>query len=68
MKTLIKNISNVNSEGFSFRLTEKAKLIHGGISTKEWWVSWDAVGEALFKEQYSDATSVKELTLERGNE
>jgi len=65
MKTLIKKITNVDSEGFAFELTESASL-NGLISTKEWWVSWDEVGKALFKEQYSDEENVKELRVERG--
>jgi len=51
MKTLIKEIVNVNSEGVSFRLTEKASLT-GGLSTEQCYVSCDKIGRALFKEQY----------------
>lgn len=65
MKTLIKEIVNVNSEGVSFVLTEKATL-GSRLSTKQWWVSWDKIGRALFKDQYSNATSVKDLKIERG--
>ena len=64
MKTLIKEIANVNSEGVSFKLTEKASL-NGGLSTDQWYVSWDKIGRALFGEQYSDAVSVKDLRIER---
>ena len=64
MKTLIKEITNVNSEGVSFTLTEKASL-NGGLSTDKWWVSWDKIGRALFQEQYTDAISVKDLNTER---
>lgn len=66
MKTLIKEIVNVNSEGVSFKLTEKASL-NGGLSTDQWFVSWDKVGRALFNDQYSDAVSVKDLKIERGH-
>ena len=65
MRTLIKEIINVNSEGVSFKLTEKASLT-GGLSTDQWFVSWDKIGRALFKEQYSDAITVKDLRIERG--
>ncbi len=65
MKTLIKEIVNINSEGVSFTLTEKAAL-GDGLSTDRWYVSWDKIGEALFGEQYSDAESVKDLKIERG--
>ena len=64
MKTLIKEIVNVNSEGVSFRLTENASIT-GGLSTDQWFVSWDKIGRALFKDQYSDAVSVKDLNIER---
>ena len=66
MKALIKEIVNVSSEGVSFKLTEKASL-NGGLSTDQWYVSWDKIGRALFGEQYSDAVSVKDLRIERGN-
>lgn len=65
MTTLIKEIVNVNSEGLSFKLTEKASL-NGGLSADQWWVSWDKIGHALFGEQYSDAVSVEDLQTERG--
>lgn len=65
MKTLIKEIINVNSEGVSFRLTEKAAL-NGELSTDQWHVSWDKIGKALFKDQYSDVESVKDLKIKRG--
>ncbi len=65
MKTLIKKIVNVNSEGVSFQLTEKAAL-NGGLSTDQWYVSWDKIGRALFGEQYSDAVDVEDLKIERG--
>ena len=64
MKTLIKEIKNVDGEGVSFTLTEKASL-NGGLSTDQWYVSWDKIGRALFKEQYSDAISVVDLQAER---
>ena len=64
MKTLIKEIKNITTEGVSFTLTEKAQL-NKGLNTKNWYVSWDKIGRALFKEQYSDSTSVKVLDIER---
>ena len=63
MTTLIKEIINVNSEGLSFKLTEKASL-NGGLSTDQWFVSWNKIGRALFGEQYSDAASVNDLRME----
>lgn len=64
MKTLIKEIVHVSSEGVSFKLTEKASL-NGGLSTDQWYVSWDKIGKALFKDQYSDTESLKDMRKAR---
>jgi hypothetical protein len=64
MKVLIKEIVNVSSEGVSFKLTGKAAL-NGGLSTDQWYVSWDKIGRALFKDQYINAVSVSDLQIER---
>lgn len=53
MKTSIKEITSVTSEGVSFKLTKKASL-NGGFSADQWYVSWDKIGGALFGEQYSN--------------
>ena len=66
MKTLIKEIVGINSQGVSFNLTERAQL-NGGLNTKKFNVSWDTIGKALFRGQYSDAESVKVLNSDRGN-
>lgn len=69
MKTLIKEITSVTSQGVGFRLTEKGQLGNsGGLNSKNWFVSWDCVGRALFREQYSDSMTVAELRLEREEE
>jgi len=67
MKTLIKQIVKVTGEGISFDLTEKASL-NGGMESKQWYVSWDKIGKALFGDQYSDAESVKDLKRLRGEQ
>jgi len=67
MKILIKEIEGVSCEGVSFKLTGKASL-NGTLKTDVWFVSWDRIGKALFGEQYSDADSVKELRLDRGEQ
>lgn len=64
-KVLIKEIVNVSSEGVSFKLTGKASL-NGGLSTDQWYVSWDKIGRALFSDQYTDAVTVKDLKVDRG--
>jgi len=65
MKTIIKEIGTITTQGVSFKLTEKASL-DGGLRTVDWSVSWDKIGKALFKEQYTDAESVKDLNDGRG--
>ena len=67
MQTLIKQITKVNNEGVSFTLTEKASL-NGGLSTDQWYVSWDKIGKALFGDQYYEAESVAELRQLRGDD
>lgn len=67
MSTLIKEITNIDAQGVGFTLTEKVPL-NGGMSAKQWWVSWDHIGKALFGEDYSDAESVKELRIARGED
>ena len=65
MKTLIKKILNVSSEGVSFTLAGNASL-DGGLPAEQWYVSWDKIGRALLKEQYSDTVDVEYLRIERG--
>ena len=65
MKTLINKIGKITGEGVNLDLTEPA-VIGRGLKSKRWFVSWDAIGKALFKEQYSSLTSVKELRAKRG--
>ncbi len=65
MKTQIKTINNTNSSGVSFELTEKASL-NGGLYAAKWWVSWDKIGESLFKDQYLNTDSVEESREARG--
>ena len=60
----IRNIVSITPEGVAFELTVPAQL-NGGISTKQWYVSWDRIGRSLFKDQYSDAISVDDLQIER---
>lgn len=64
-QTLVKQIGKVTTEGVSFTLTEPVSL-NGGLSTEQWYVSWDEIGKALFGDQYSDAVTVKDLREQRG--
>lgn len=53
MKPLIKEITNISKEGVALKLTAKASL-NGSVNTDTWWVSWDRIGRALFKDYYTD--------------
>ena len=64
MKSIITKVS-ANNQGVSLELSERAQLNGRGLSAKKWFVSWDEIGRALFQEQYTDATTVKELDDER---
>lgn len=63
-KVLIKNFSNVTSEGITLHLTEKTSLKTGQLQGKTFWVSWDKIGQALF-DNYSTEESVKDLRASR---
>ena len=63
-KVAIKTINNVTSEGVSFTLNHPATL--NTLKTKEYWVSWDRIGKALFPDEYTDAETVQELKEVRG--
>jgi hypothetical protein len=56
MKTLIKEIKSITKDGIGFELTEEARLNHG-MKAKQWFVSWDKIGAALFGDQYDDIDS-----------
>jgi len=50
MSGIIESFSNVTSEGVTLHLKEKTSLKNGNIQSDEFWVSWDKIGESLFKE------------------
>lgn len=50
MKTKIVSIDNITEEGVMIYLNKKAKITKEGMSCSKFWVSWDAISEALFKE------------------
>ena len=58
MKTIIKSFSNVTSEGITLHLNTKTSLKTGNIKSDEFWVSWDKIGNLLFKE-YTEEESAK---------
>jgi hypothetical protein len=64
-KVLIKTINNVSKEGVSFTLTHPAALWEDGLVTKDWYVSWDRIGMALFGDAYADAATVTEMQEKR---
>ncbi len=65
MTAIIKEIVSISSEGVTLKLSERVAL-NGGLRTDQWFVSWDKIGRALFKDQYSEAITVKGLQIERG--
>ena len=64
MTAIIKEIVSMSSEGVTMRLSEKVAL-NGTLRTDQWFVSWDKIGRALFKDQYTDAVNVKNLQTDR---
>jgi len=50
MKTVIKSVSNVGSEGILLHLNKKTAMYKGGIKSEDIWMSWDAISEFIFKE------------------
>ena len=58
MKAIIKSFSNANSEGITLHLNKKTSLKTGNIQSDEFFVSWDKIGELLFKD-YTDEESVR---------
>lgn len=47
----ITGTANANSEGITLILNKPAPLT-GTLKSKTWWVSWDKIGESLFKDCY----------------
>lgn len=58
---IITGFGNPTSEGVTIYLNKPARLKTGTGEFKEFWVSWDKIGTALF-EGYTDETEVSELT------
>lgn len=57
---IIINFSNVTSEGVSLHLNHTTRLQSGIGHFKEFWVSWDKIGQALF-DGYTNKVEVDEL-------
>lgn len=57
---IITDFSNPSSEGITLHLNKPGRLKTGTGSFKQFWVSWDKIGEALFDE-YTKETDVEEL-------
>jgi hypothetical protein len=60
MKTedvIITGYSHVTKEGVVLHLNKVATLKSGVMPTKEFWISWDKIGQALF-DDYCDVTDV----------
>ena len=60
---IITGYSNVTKEGVVLHLNKNAKLKTGVMSSTQFWVSWDKIGEALF-ENYADYRIIDDLRKE----
>jgi hypothetical protein len=56
---IITAYSNASKEGVVLHLNKKAKLKTGHLSSNEFWVSWDKIGEALI-EGYTEKCEVSD--------
>jgi hypothetical protein len=56
-KLLITGYTNPTHEGVTLHFNEPVAL-HGHAKSTEWWVSWDKIGQALFPQEYCDASDV----------
>lgn len=56
MKAIIIGFSNVTSEGVTLHLNQKTSLKNSNLKCDEFWVSWDKIGENLFKNYNDDET------------
>ena len=54
---IITGFSNATSEGVVLHLNEKATLKTGNVSSQEFWVSWDKIGQYLF-DNYTERVEV----------
>jgi len=67
MKTVITNFKNPTSEGIILILNQREKLKTGFGRYKEFYVSWDKIGESLF-ENYASGLNVDEMRKLRGEQ
>lgn len=66
-EVIIKGYSNLTKEGVVLHLNKAATLKSGNLATKEFWISWDKIGEALF-EDYCNVDSVEYRRKLRGEQ
>lgn len=59
-EVIIVGYGNVTNEGVTLYLNKAAKLKTGMGYYKEFWVSWDKIGESLF-EDYTTKQEVDDL-------
>lgn len=57
-EVIIVGYSNLTNEGLVLHLNRAAKLKTGNVATKEFWISWDKIGEMLFND-YCNIDSVE---------
>jgi hypothetical protein len=62
---LIIGYSNPTNEGITLHFNKPFDL-NGGISSEDWWLSWDKIGKAICGDRYCTETDVCELNKLRG--
>ena len=55
----------MTTEGVVLHLNKAGTLKSGNLATKEFWISWDKIGEALF-DDYCNVDSVEYRNKLRG--
>jgi len=64
---IITGFRNPNKEGITLVFNKKFSM-NCGLESKEWWVSWDKIGEALCGDGYCNASIKSELEKVRKQE
>jgi len=60
-RIVITGFSNATPEGLTLELSAKGSLKGHGLKSKEFWVSWDKIGSALFDDYCTDLDETKSI-------
>jgi len=58
---IITEVRNKTREGIILVLNKPYPIREGGMASKEWFVSWDKIGRALFGDVYADELTVSSM-------